>query len=304
MKPLIVLFISMLSSLACVAQGPLSKEEIRSELDRYSFQDNRSLLTRIQAAPPLERKQIVDAIVEIAKEEVRGVTLPFLRGGDYNAEMMRSRGTVLNAGYILSEAGEEDAVLEAFSETIRMIEPETRAALAFSLGRCHDPRIVNLIEESAREAVEKLLSFDLSSLNEDQMKVADLYAGSLITSLDGMLMSGNPAGKEKAEAILADFERRSAGRPLMDKIIFSIKDELRIKLSPERNVGETPDSLNGSSAAWQQDQATPKEDESRSAASESVPTVWRVSSNPKAVLVVMIVATLGLLWLLIKKRPW
>ena len=129
----------------------MSNEELRSELERYSGEGSNSIVERIKTAQPLERKQIVDAIVEMAKEDAGRVTVPF-RGNDGNDNATtRARDTILRVGYILSEAGQEDAILEAFGETYMRIEPDTRGALALSLAKCKDPRALQLIDESARE---------------------------------------------------------------------------------------------------------------------------------------------------------
>lgn len=302
MKSLNIIFLSLLGFLACYAQAPMTKEEIRSELDRYSAEDNQSLVARIKTAQPSERKQIVDAIVEIAKEEAERVTLPFRGGGVDDPEAVRSRGTLLNAGHVLGQAAEENAILEAFGESYRKIEPETRAGLARTLASCKDLRALNLVDESARDAVEKLLSFDMINLSENEKSIAELYAGSLILSLEAMATSVNPAGEGKAHAILVELEKRSVGRPLMDKLIFAIKAEFKANSVLQINADEPSDSLDGRAAATQEDQAIPKIDENRSTTWGFIPTVWRVSSMPKVAVVVMIVAVLGLLLLLLKKR--
>lgn len=287
MKSLAIICLGLLGFMVCNAQAPLTKEEIRVELETYSAEDNHSLVARITTAQALERKQIVDAVVDIAQEEAERVTLPFQGGGVDDPGTVRSRGILLNAGHVLGQAAEEEAILEAFGKSYRRIEPETRAGIARTLALCKDIRALNLIDDSARDAVEKLLGLDLINLSEDQKVEAELYAASLILSLEAMATSVNPAGEGKARAILADLERRSVGRPLIDKLVFAIKAESALQISAD----EPSDSLDWSSTTESPAAAAPEASTSQ-ATEEPKPSRWP--------LVLAGVAVLGVLILLIR----
>ncbi len=243
MKPITVIVAGLLACLACNAQTHFTKEKMRSDLELYGAEENRLLAERIKTAQPLERKQIVDVIVEMAKEDAGRVTVPFRGNDGNNNEAIRAFEMVLRVGYILSEAGQEDAILEAFGETYMRIEPDTRGALALSLAKCKDPQALQLIDESAREAMEKLLSFnlDLVTLTDSQRFEVNTYVSCLLISVEAMATSVNPSGETRARAILDELAKRSVGRPRLGGAVHKIEDEIERKLGRQIGTVEIPD---------------------------------------------------------------
>ncbi len=194
----------------------------------------------IRAEPPLERKKILDAVVQIAKAAAEGATLPSKGYGEVDPDGIQSRTAVGNASYVLGELGDEKAILEAFAGTFARIDVSVRTGVAYALAKCRNPIALELIEESAREQSEKMLAVDLSSLPKEEWSMVNNPAGDLVQFLEAMTMSANPAGEGKAREILDDLERRSVGHPLMDQVFSAIKDELEKKLARELNAAVKP----------------------------------------------------------------
>lgn len=231
----------MLSIPLCAAQIRLSKEEIRSQLENFDGYELAPFIQQIRNAFSSEQERILDIVIQIAREEALGATRPFMKEGSIDPDGRQSRRAVENVSHILGELGNEKAILDAFAATFPSIEPSTRTGVAFTLAKCKDPIALGLIEQSAREQAKFILSFDLSSLTENEQSLIEESAIHLSHFLEAMIMSNNASGEIKAHEILIEFETKARRHPLTNQVALLIRNNLEKELGRKLESGISAD---------------------------------------------------------------
>jgi len=238
-----------------------------------------------------KRERLLGMIVELTKAHMAvphaiGVNSP-------NENSIRFH----DAAILLRDSGNEQAVLDAFKDNIQNAGLGDLIEAVNVLATCRGEEQTGIIERLARDRLGMLGDTLVRSENEDERYARNDLLGSFVRILMALATSANPSGMERAKKIrdeLAVLYPSENGKILLS----AIDGELAKVASGKPGRFHPPGASLTSSLPSEKPTAAPKASEVKSAAASAEttsPIPWIASG-------MLIMAAIGLLWVLLKRR--
>lgn len=239
----------------------------------------------INESTPDRRQALINNLVNLVRDELA------------KPPQTSSIGLASKAACAFILIRDEQAILDAFQDGIGNISPTEEMDIVAALATCRDDHAAGLIERLARNRLEKLGETLIQTQDENERQARNDLLGSFVEILKSLARSANPSGGDRAKKIRDDFAALYASDN--GKLVLAAIDAELAKIIPLKSAAvKAPRTLPASSLPSVKPLPVPISSEAKPSVTSDEPT----SSTPWSVVVVLIVAAIGLLWLLLKRR--
>ena len=241
----------------------------------------------IKEAPEVKKKQLLEMIVQLVRVDL---TKPLV------VNKSSDRVTTY-AAYALVAAGAEQAMLDAFKDNLDNTRLGELMSIVESLAACRGEGQTDIIERLAKDRLAILGDTLITSEIEEERYTRNDLLGSFVKILMGLASSANPSGMERAKKIRDEFAvlyPSDNGK----RVLAAIDADLAKIAPPQPATIEEPDTGRESSPLGGKSSPIQNAPEAAPVAQSEKPislTTWSVSA-------ILIVAGIGLLWFLLKRR--
>jgi hypothetical protein len=254
--------------------------------------DGQAIIAKmLKEASNEKRERLLGMIVELTKAHM---TIPHVIGvNSPNENSIRFD----DAAILLRDSGNEQAVLDAFKDGIQNAGIAELIDAVEVLSTCRGQEHVELIERLAKDRLAILGDTLISSEIEEERYARNDLLGSFARILMALASSANPSGMERAKKIREEFAVLYPSEN--GKRVLAAIDANLAKITPHQSATTRGhDTGRETLPRDAKPPATPNAPEAGQGVQSEEPT----SSTPWSLIGVMIVAVIGLLWLLLKRR--
>jgi len=242
-----------------------------------------SVVREIEGLPTEQRKAALLALVQIVRDE--SVKPP--------TQASRLIGA---AAFVLKTTRDEPSLIDAFAAGLGQMNPSDQIDAADALSVCTSTVAAEAIATAVRSRLGQVRPQPNAQATEDERRALNDAASGFVQLMNRLAKTAEPHGKKLATDIRAELAAKSPTSPVWTFLLQAVDAE--VELHAPLSGSESNSTSNKIDTPSPSKATTSKTLETTSAPMASV----EPSSTPWSIIVVLIMAASGLLWLLLKGR--
>lgn len=242
-----------------------------------------SVVQEIEELPAEQRKASLMALVQVVRDALKSPT--------------QADGLMSKVAFILKSTRDEPSLIDAFAAGLGQMNPIDQIDAADALSVCTSTAAADAIATVVRSRLNQVRPPPNAQATEDERRALNDAAGDFVQLMKRLARTAEPHGKKLAADIRAELVARSSGSPVWNLLLQAVDAEVELHTphngSASNNAGNNIDTQSPSKTTAS---TTPEPKPT------STPSDEPASSTPWSLIVVLIVAACGLLWLQVKNR--